>query len=54
MAKFSEKKGTYAKIVRLKIQRSAFEQEGEMDMKKWKKFAAVLAATMALSVMVTP
>ena len=27
MAKFSENKGTYAKIVRLKIQRNTFEQE---------------------------
>ena len=49
MAKFSAKQGTCPEIVRLKIQRVLLNRKGEMDMKKWKKFAAVLAATMTLS-----
>ena len=41
--------GTTSFFVRLKIQKELQQKKGEMNMKKWKKIAAVLAAAMVLS-----
>ena len=41
--------GTTSFFVRQKIQKELQQKKGEMNMKKWKKIAAVLAAAMVLS-----